>query len=80
MIKVFFFPSDALGGYVSGSRVATLMRQAIVQLCADLKDDAVSLVDVVAPPDHVLNSALGVADGRVITLPCSVFLFLSIVI
>lgn len=53
------------GGYVSGSRVATLMRQAIVQLCADLKDDAVSLVDVVAPPDHVLNSALGVADGRI---------------
>lgn len=34
-------------------------------MCLELKDDAVSLVDVIAPPDFVLNSALGRSDGEV---------------
>ena len=30
-----------------------------------LKDQAVSLCDVVAPPDHILQSAIGSSDGQV---------------
>lgn len=33
-----------------------------------LKDDAVALVDVFAPPDFILNSPIGCADGQV--KPC----------
>ncbi|KAL8175606.1 UNVERIFIED_CONTAM: acyl-Coenzyme A oxidase, partial [Gekko kuhli] len=29
-----------------------------------LKDEAVALVDVVAPPDFILNSPIGRADGE----------------
>lgn len=32
-----------------------------------LKDDAVALVDVFAPPDFILNSPIGNADGQVKT-------------
>lgn len=53
------------GGYVSGGDVARFFQRAILKLCADLKNDAVSLVDVFAPPDAVLNSALGSADGQI---------------
>lgn len=30
-----------------------------------LKDEAVSLVDVVAPPDFILKSPIGASDGQV---------------
>lgn len=32
---------------------------------ADLKNDAVSLVDAIAPNDFILNSPLGMSDGNV---------------
>lgn len=41
------------------------IRQTIVRLCAELKNDAVALVDVIAPPDAILNSAIGRSDGNV---------------
>lgn len=53
------------GGYISGSQPARLIRATILDLCSELKDDAVSLVDAVAPPDFVLNSPIGAADGQV---------------
>ncbi|GAB6023199.1 acyl-Coenzyme A oxidase [Chamberlinius hualienensis] len=53
------------GGYISGPNVTKLIHQTILNLCHDLKDDAVSLVDVFAPPDYVLNSPLGASDGHV---------------
>nr|XP_006812777.1 PREDICTED: peroxisomal acyl-coenzyme A oxidase 3-like [Saccoglossus kowalevskii] len=53
------------GGYMSGRDPARLIREAIVQLCRILKDDAVALVDVIAPRDFILNSALGKADGEI---------------
>uniref|UniRef100_A0A3P9L275 Acyl-coenzyme A oxidase n=1 Tax=Oryzias latipes TaxID=8090 RepID=A0A3P9L275_ORYLA len=33
-------------------------------ICVQLKDDAVALVDVLAPPDFILNSPIGKADGQ----------------
>lgn len=53
------------GGYASGSKPADLIRQGILELCAKLKTDAVSLVDAVAPPDFLITSPLGKSDGEV---------------
>ena len=39
--------------------------QAVRELCAELRPDAVALVDAYEFHDNVLNSALGRHDGRV---------------
>jgi acyl-CoA oxidase len=40
-------------------------REMTLDLCSQLKDEAVALVDVFAPPDFILNSCLGFSDGKV---------------
>ena len=41
------------------------MQECFIELAKDIKKDAVSLADVLAPPDFILNSALGHSDGNV---------------
>ncbi|XP_012272767.1 peroxisomal acyl-coenzyme A oxidase 3 isoform X2 [Orussus abietinus] len=54
------------GGYVtSDSHFDVFLREGIMTLCKDLVNEAVALVDVLAPPDFVINSPLGMADGEV---------------
>lgn len=53
------------GGYGVGPQLATLIQDSILKLCSELKDDAIALIDVVAPPDFLLKSALGASDGEV---------------
>lgn len=53
------------GGILNGTDLTTLLQESILRLCSELKNDAVSLVDVLAPPDFVLNSVLGASDGQV---------------
>uniref|UniRef100_T1KXY4 Acyl-coenzyme A oxidase n=1 Tax=Tetranychus urticae TaxID=32264 RepID=T1KXY4_TETUR len=47
------------------SKPLTDVREAILGLCRQLKDNAVGLVDSYAPPDHILNSSLGASDGKI---------------
>lgn len=42
-----------------------LTLSALFVFLCQLKDDAVSLVDVLAPTDFILNSPIGNADGQV---------------
>ncbi|XP_015437004.1 PREDICTED: peroxisomal acyl-coenzyme A oxidase 3-like [Dufourea novaeangliae] len=54
------------GGYAAPtSNMENFLRDGIIMLCKDLVNDAVALVDVLAPPDFVVNSPLGMADGEV---------------
>lgn len=52
------------GGFISGSTPAKLYKQGVLDLLPTLKDEAVALVDVIAPTDFVLNSPLGMSDGN----------------
>uniref|UniRef100_UPI00398F3A2F peroxisomal acyl-coenzyme A oxidase 3 n=1 Tax=Pristiophorus japonicus TaxID=55135 RepID=UPI00398F3A2F len=53
------------GGYFIGDQPARRLQNAVLNLCAQLKDDSVALVDVLAPPDFILNSPIGKADGEI---------------
>ncbi|VDM71605.1 unnamed protein product [Strongylus vulgaris] len=52
-----------IGGYCYGEEFGEGIRSAIRRLEDDLLPDAVTLVDAIAPPDFVLNSALGLSTG-----------------
>ncbi|XP_020298492.1 peroxisomal acyl-coenzyme A oxidase 3-like isoform X2 [Pseudomyrmex gracilis] len=54
------------GGYASpNSNIDGFLREGIITLCKELASDAVALIDVLAPPDFVVNSPLGMSDGQV---------------
>lgn len=52
------------GGYAQGESLARLVRDAVLELCSELKHEMVSVVDALAPTDFVLNSVLGKSDGN----------------
>lgn len=53
------------GGFLEGSKPTELIQEAILKLIKELKDDAITLVDVIAPDDFLMNSVLGKSDGQV---------------
>ncbi|KAF8767131.1 Peroxisomal acyl-coenzyme A oxidase 3 like protein [Argiope bruennichi] len=53
------------GSYFTSPLTSKLIKEGILQLCEDIKDQAVSLADAISPPDFILNSALGHSDGQV---------------
>ena len=53
------------GNYLQNGQVNIWIQNRLIELCYQLRNEAVALVDVFAPPDHILNSVLGVKDGKV---------------
>ncbi|RNA13430.1 peroxisomal acyl-coenzyme A oxidase 3, partial [Brachionus plicatilis] len=53
------------GSYFSSEKPVFMIREAILELCTQMKNEAVAMVDAIAPPDYVLNSVLGNSDGLV---------------
>lgn len=66
------------GGFATGSQPATLIRQGILDLCEQIKPDAVALVDAIAPHDFLMMSPLGKSDGQVIQYIYIYFFFVHI--
>jgi acyl-CoA oxidase len=56
------------GGYAMDSSLADLIKEGILQMCSQLKPEAVAVADSLAPPDFVLNSVIGKSDGKVCTV------------
>ncbi|KAK9729818.1 Acyl-CoA oxidase [Popillia japonica] len=52
------------GNFASGPDLITCIKEGILKLCCALKPHIVSIVDALAPPDFVVNSVLGKADGK----------------
>uniref|UniRef100_T1PES3 Acyl-coenzyme A oxidase n=1 Tax=Musca domestica TaxID=7370 RepID=T1PES3_MUSDO len=53
------------GGYFRQNGQLELYQEAILNLLPLIKDEAITLVDAIAPPDFILNSPLGMSDGNV---------------
>ncbi|XP_017860107.1 PREDICTED: peroxisomal acyl-coenzyme A oxidase 3 isoform X1 [Drosophila arizonae] len=53
------------GGYFLNSSQIELYQQGILGLLSVLKNEAIALVDAIAPTDFILNSPLGMSDGNV---------------
>lgn len=53
------------GGYITGSLAAESLKTGILNLLPELKNEAIALVDTIAPDDFILNSPLGMSDGQV---------------
>lgn len=53
------------GGYMIGSNASELYQNGILNLLKDLKNEAISLIDVIALPDFALNTTLGNSDGKI---------------
>ena len=64
-LKLYLTNLIDTGGYCNGPNPAQFVRDGILKLCKELKVEVVSLVDVLAPPDFILNSVLGKSDGNV---------------
>ncbi len=41
------------------------IKDEILTLCNILKNDLIAILDVIAPPDHILNSPMGHSDGQI---------------
>uniref|UniRef100_A0A7G3ACZ8 Acyl-coenzyme A oxidase n=1 Tax=Lutzomyia longipalpis TaxID=7200 RepID=A0A7G3ACZ8_LUTLO len=53
------------GGFLLKAKDSDLYEEAYLYLLEDIKDDAVSLVDAIAPPDFIVNSPLGLSNGEI---------------
>lgn len=53
------------GGYCEGAQLVDNLNSAVLQLCSELRHEAVALVEALAPPDFILNSVIARSDGKV---------------
>lgn len=48
-----------------GFKLGEILQNEILNLLPVLKNEVVSLVDAISPPDFILNSPLGMSDGKI---------------
>ena len=53
------------GNYTNNGEIIKWIEQRLLNICHELRNELACLVDVFAPPDHILNSVLGKSDGQV---------------
>lgn len=53
------------GEFLKDINGGDLLRAGILEILPLLKNEAISLIDAIAPPDFIVDSPLGMADGRV---------------
>lgn len=49
----------------NGAQLIDENRSTILKLCSQLKGESIALMDVLSPPDFILNSVLGYSDGKI---------------
>lgn len=55
------------GSFFTNPRQIDLYQEGILKLLPILKNEAVSLIDAIAPTNFILNSPLGMSDGNIYT-------------
>jgi acyl-CoA oxidase len=69
LTALYFFDKHLVtfyqGGYFKNEKPVLLFRETLLELCNELKDESMGLVDAMAPPDHALNSPIGASTGEV---------------
>ncbi|KAK5645317.1 hypothetical protein RI129_006617 [Pyrocoelia pectoralis] len=53
------------GGYANGPTFAEYLENAVTQLCENLKNDQMALINAIAPPDFFGSSILGHSQGQI---------------
>ncbi|CAF1063508.1 unnamed protein product [Rotaria sp. Silwood1] len=53
------------GNYIKNVHINQWIQIRLLDLCHELRNEILALVDVFAPPDHILNSILGNSNGQV---------------
>ena len=67
LLKLFeeYFSILCEGNYVRTGEINQWIQTRLLDLCHELRNEIAGLIDVFAPPDHILNSVLGNTDGQV---------------
>lgn len=52
------------GAQISGEQIG-ILKKIIINKCAELKDQIIGVLDVMAPPDCAMNSIFGCFDGNI---------------
>lgn len=53
------------GGFLCNQHSGLYYKSGIIELISKIKDDAVGLIDAIAPPDFIMNNPLGMSDGEI---------------
>lgn len=54
-----------IGGFANGPDFSDFIRKTLIDTCSEITTASVSIADALSPPDFVLNSVIGKADGKV---------------
>lgn len=53
------------GGFANNHKIGELLETGILRLLPTLKNECISMIDAIAQPDFIINSPLGMKDGKV---------------